>query len=115
MFIDHYQRFGSLIPCTKILALNAAHHLIPKTCHKNKWFKKNYTREEMGTGVYLCRDCHSAVHRFIPNEKELGREYSTPDKLLSHPEISKFVNWISKRDTNRVRTRMPKDANNRRR
>jgi len=27
------------------------HHLIPVTLHKNKWFKKNYTREEMNTGV----------------------------------------------------------------
>ena len=30
------------------------HHLIPRTCHSNKWFKKNFTRAEMkerGIGV----------------------------------------------------------------
>ena len=86
------------------------HHLIPRTVHKNKWFKKNYTRDEMCEGVYLCRDCHSAVHRFVPNEKELGRDYATLEKLLTHPEIARFVEWVAKRDTKRVRTRMPNDA-----
>lgn len=87
------------------------HHLIPRTLHTNKWFKKKYTRDEMKKGgVYLCRDCHSAVHRFVPSEKALGRSYNTAELLLEHPEIAKFVKWISKRNTSRVRMRVPNSA-----
>ena len=74
-----------------------AHHLIPRTCHSNKWFKKQYTREEMRVTTPLCRDCHRAVHDFVPDEKELGRHWNTVELLLSHPEIAKFVAWVRKR------------------
>jgi len=72
------------------------HHLIPRTCHRNKWFKKNFTRDQMQATVSLCRDCHNAVHRFEPKEKDLGRYYYTLELLKSHPQISKFVTWASK-------------------
>lgn len=79
------------------------HHLIPRTLHSNKWFKKNFTREQMAAGLNVCRDCHGAIHRFIP-EKRLGREYNTRKKLLAEPQVAQFVAWIAKRDTGRVRT-----------
>ncbi|MHC4995538.1 MAG: hypothetical protein ACYTGQ_10845 [Planctomycetota bacterium] len=81
------------------------HHLIPRTCHSNKWFRKNFTREQMNGGVDLCRDCHAAIHRFIPSEKEMGRSYNTVETLLEHEDVRNFIEWIAKRDTNRVRTR----------
>ena len=46
--------------------------------------------------VSLCRPCHSAIHELIPDEKELGREFNTLEKLLSHPPIEKFVCWVKK-------------------
>ncbi|MCR9117589.1 MAG: hypothetical protein NXI22_11645 [bacterium] len=70
------------------------HHLIPRTCHRNKWFKKNFTREEMQTTVPLCRDCHRAVHDFVPSEKLLGREFNTLAKLREHPQIGPFLKWL---------------------
>ena len=72
------------------------HHLIPRTCHSNKWFKKRFTRDEMQATVDLCRDCHHAVHDAVPTEKELGRDWNTVEKLLSHPTIGKFVTWVRK-------------------
>ena len=72
------------------------HHLIPRTCHSNKWFKKNFTREQMRKTVSLCRDCHHACHKFVPKEKDLGRYWYTLDLLRSHPEISKFIVWAAK-------------------
>ena len=48
------------------------HHLIPRTLHTNKWFKKRYTREEMQQGIDVCKSCHAAVHDLIPDEKELA-------------------------------------------
>lgn len=72
------------------------HHFIPKCLHKNKWFKKNFTKEEMSKGINICKhDCHPQIHRFI-SEKELGRYWNTLKLLLSHPEVLKYVNWVKK-------------------
>ncbi len=72
------------------------HHLIPRTCHSNKWFRKRFSREEMSSrGLDLCRQCHSYIHdRF--DEKELGRELNTRDTLLSHDKVFRFVQWVRK-------------------
>lgn len=72
------------------------HHLIPRTLHRNKWFKKRYRREELQAGIHTCSQCHKTVHSLIP-EKELGRNYNSREKLLEHPEIEKYVRWKRKR------------------
>jgi hypothetical protein len=72
------------------------HHLIPRTCHKNKWFKKNFTRQEMSETISVCRDCHRYIHKAVPKEKELGRFFNTVEKLLNHETIGRFVEWASK-------------------
>ena len=71
------------------------HHLIPKSQRGRKWFKKRYTYEELRRTVKICADCHSAIHKFI-SDKELGRQFSTLDSLMQHPEIAKYVTWVSK-------------------
>jgi len=73
------------------------HHLIPRRCHRNKWFQARFSREQMQETISVCRDCHSAIHKFVPREKELGRYHNSIEKLLAHPEIGKFVDWVSKR------------------
>ena len=74
------------------------HHLIPRTLHTNKVFKKKYTKEFMSKhGIWICvRDCHKQIHRFI-DEKEMGTTYNTLEKLLEHPEVKKYIEWRSKR------------------
>ena len=73
------------------------HHLIPRTLHSNKWFEKNFSKDDMRSrGLEVCRECHSAIHRFI-SEKELGRNYNTLEKLRTHEELSRFVTWIARR------------------
>ena len=80
------------------------HHLIPQTCHRNAWFKKNFTLEEMRSrGLNLCRECHNAIHQFIPREKDLGRHYNSRDLLLGHEKIANHVKWLSKRSFQRHR------------
>lgn len=75
--------------CEKELPLTF-HHLIPKKCHSNKWFRKRYTREEMNTrGIYVCRKCHSYIHSIAGN-KELGRDYNTLENLLKHEKMVSF-------------------------
>lgn len=73
-----------------------AHHLIPRRCHRVKWFRLRFGKDELQRTVPLCRDCHRAVHRFIPDGKQLGREYSSLERLRAHPEIARFVTWVRK-------------------
>ena len=74
------------------------HHLIPRTFHSNKWYRKNYTIEYMkSNGIWICENtCHSEIHKFI-SEKEMGRLYNTFEKLMEHPKVKKYVDWKSKK------------------
>lgn len=83
--------------CGRVLKRGTTeHHLIPRTCHGNKWFRKQFTREERNQRIHVCRDCHRAIHDLVPDEKDLGRYFNTREKLLNHPEISRFLSWIKK-------------------
>jgi hypothetical protein len=72
------------------------HHLIPRRCHRNRWFQKNFSRAEMQTTVPACRDCHNAIHRFVPKEKELGKHFNKVELLLARNDFSRFVEWAKK-------------------
>lgn len=71
------------------------HHLIPKTLHSTKWYEKNFSRDEMNSGIWVCRCCHSGIHDLY-TEKELGRNLNTKEKLLSDEKIQKHAKWSSK-------------------
>ena len=73
------------------------HHLIPRSVHSNKWFRKRFTRDQMSQGIDVCRQCHRAIHDLVPDEKELGRHYNTAKKLLGHPEVARYVEWKRRR------------------
>ena len=62
-----------------------AHHLIPKS------------RGGVDT-VILHRLCHRQIHALL-TENQLARDYSTIDALRGHPEIAKFIEWISNKPT----------------
>ncbi len=81
--------------CQREVERTTRHHLIPRTLHKNKWFKKNFTKDEMIQTVDLCKDCHKEIHKFA-TEKELGRHYNTIEKLLEHEKIRNFVEWLKR-------------------
>ncbi|TGZ80166.1 hypothetical protein EX30DRAFT_320474 [Ascodesmis nigricans] len=71
------------------------HHLIPRSVHK-KVLKRGWHQEwRLNVVAWLCRPCHSAVHRCASNE-ELAREYYTVEKLLEREDIQKWRNYISK-------------------
>lgn len=76
------------------------HHLIPRTVHGNKWFKKRFTQDQFRSGIHVCRQCHHAIHDLIVDEKDLGRNYNTLEKLLSHPNLAKYVAWKRKKTRN---------------
>lgn len=71
------------------------HHLIPRTRHRNRRVKKLFSRAEMtGRVLWVCRPCHHHIHRVL-DEKQLALEYNTRDKLLKHPEIKQFIDWLA--------------------
>ena len=72
------------------------HHLIPRTLHSNKWFKKRYTRDQMQEGLQVCKQCHNTLHDLIC-EKDLGRNYHSRELLLAHPQVARYVSWKQRR------------------
>ncbi|MDX5152254.1 MAG: hypothetical protein R3188_07240 [Acidiferrobacterales bacterium] len=72
------------------------HHLIPKSCHRNKWFRKNFSKDEMtGRDIDICRRCHSFLHKKFP-EKVLGRELNTLEKILTNEIVRTYLKWAEK-------------------
>lgn len=72
------------------------HHLIPRSCHGNKWFKKQYETQEMRKrGIDICRKCHSFIHKKF-SEKELGRVLNTLELLQDNETINTYVSWAKK-------------------
>ena len=58
-----------------------AHHLIPKS-------KGGKTTE------YLHRICHKQIHALF-TETELAQQYHHAQALKEHPEMKKFIQWVS--------------------
>ena len=70
------------------------HHLIPRTRHKNKKNKRDFSRSEMqGRVIMICRPCHKNVHAVL-TEKELEAGYNTLERLAAHPGVRKFTDWV---------------------
>ncbi|TDZ21683.1 hypothetical protein Cob_v005401 [Colletotrichum orbiculare MAFF 240422] len=71
------------------------HHLIPRMVHE-KVVKRGWHREEeLNNVAWLCRLCHSFVHRFAGHE-ELARYYYTTALLLEQDEVVKFAQYASR-------------------
>jgi hypothetical protein len=71
------------------------HHLIPRTVHTNRWFKKRFTRDQMNSGIMICRACHRYLHEHF-DHKELARDLNTLDALRANPKISAYLAWARK-------------------
>lgn len=77
------------------------HHLIPRKRHRRRSCQERFDREEMTTRIaMLCQPCHSTVHATL-SEAELEAAYNTLEDLAQHPEIAKFVNWVSRQKSDR--------------
>lgn len=59
------------------------HHMVPK--------EKGGRYTE-----YLHKVCHRKIHSVFSN-KELEKEYNTPEKIIAHPEIAKFIIFVKKK------------------
>ncbi|MGD8430381.1 MAG: hypothetical protein PVH31_08225 [Ectothiorhodospiraceae bacterium] len=71
------------------------HHLIPRSRHRNRATRRRFGREALRNRIlWVCRPCHSHIHRTLA-ERELAAEFHTRERLLRHPEIRRFVDWLS--------------------
>ncbi|KAI4245290.1 MAG: hypothetical protein LQ352_006613 [Teloschistes flavicans] len=71
------------------------HHLIPRQMHA-KAIKRGWHEEwQLNSVAWLCRACHSFVHRIASNE-ELAREYWTVEKLLEREDVTAWASWVGR-------------------
>ncbi|HYQ92472.1 MAG TPA: hypothetical protein VES89_10465 [Candidatus Competibacteraceae bacterium] len=83
--------------CGRNVDLLTKHHLIPRTRHRNKRNRREFTREEVRTRIlWLCRPCHNHIHDVL-TEKELEFDYNTRQALLEQPDIRRFIDWIRRK------------------
>ncbi|AWL12113.1 hypothetical protein HMF8227_01640 [Saliniradius amylolyticus] len=71
------------------------HHLIPKKVHRRKRFRKSCSQQQLNAGIWVCRPCHSAIHRFI-DEMSLAKNYASLEALKTHPMLVRHCQWQSK-------------------
>jgi hypothetical protein len=70
-----------------------AHHLRPKEVH-NKYLKKGFTRAELAQCAFVCRPCHSAIHRAASND-ELAKDWYNIELLRTNASVMRFVyDWL---------------------
>jgi len=72
------------------------HHLVPRKNHRKPWFQRHFSKQDMRSrGVWLCRECHRAVHRFF-DEQTLGRRLNTLEALRAEPALQRHAAWARK-------------------
>ena len=69
------------------------HHLIPRGVHakvlKRGWHEKHV----LNSVAWLCRACHSFIHRMACNE-ELARHWYTIERICERDDVRKWAQWV---------------------
>ena len=71
------------------------HHLIPKQIHEKVLKRKWHEEWQLNSVAWLCRACHSFVHRIASNE-ELAKNLCTVDLLLERDDVKSWATWIGR-------------------
>ncbi|KAK5125194.1 hypothetical protein LTR85_000870 [Meristemomyces frigidus] len=71
------------------------HHLIPRQMHA-KAVKRGWHKEwELNKVAWLCRACHSYVHKVATNE-ELARELYSVELMTEREDVQKWATWVGR-------------------
>jgi len=68
------------------------HHLVPQARVKNGY---KDLKDDPANVIMICRPCHDAIHAAY-DETTLRNLYSTKEKLLAAPAVTKFIAWRKK-------------------
>ncbi|KAL8936371.1 MAG: hypothetical protein Q9211_004221 [Gyalolechia sp. 1 TL-2023] len=71
------------------------HHLIPKQVHAKAIKRGWHEVWRLNSVAWLCRACHSFVHRISSNE-ELAREYWTVERLMAREDVVAWAKWVGR-------------------
>ena len=74
------------------------HHLIPRKMHRRKFFQKNYSRQQLASGIYICRQCHSGIHTLF-DEMTLAKQFNSLENLLHDRALRKHCRWVARQRT----------------
>lgn len=87
-------KHGPCTLCEREIALTF-HHLIPRKLHKRKRFAKQYSKDELNTGIMVCQRCHKGLHK-LHSEHGLGSRLNTTQTLRDDEAIARHVTWVAK-------------------
>ena len=87
-------RFGPCPCCARQLDLSF-HHLIPRKVHRRRRFARLYSKQQLAMGVYICRDCHTAIHS-VYSEMELANSFCSLDLLLGDEKLARSFSWLGR-------------------
>jgi hypothetical protein len=71
------------------------HHLIPRAVHEKAIKRGWHAEAELNAVAWLCRACHSFVHR-VASHEELAQEYYSVDRLLEREDVQKWIGWVGR-------------------
>lgn len=83
--------------CARSYIPLTAHHLIPRQVHA-KAVKRGWVVDlnECQTRIaWICRACHSFVHRLAKNE-ELAKRWNTLEALEEDERVKRWVAWVGR-------------------
>ena len=87
-------KYGVCCCCERETALTL-HHLIPRKVHRRAHFKKHYSKEQLQTGIMVCRTCHSGIHKRY-DEMHLAKNLNSFALLKRDEELGRFFDWVAK-------------------
>lgn len=69
------------------------HHLVPRSVHA-KALKRGWHKDwEVDKVAWLCRACHSFIHRMVGNE-ELARQWHEMEWIREREDVRRWVGWV---------------------
>jgi 5-methylcytosine-specific restriction endonuclease McrA len=71
------------------------HHLIPRGVHAKVLKRGWHTEDQLNNVAWLCRACHTFVHRAASLE-ELAKEWYSVERLLERVDVREFGEWVGK-------------------
>lgn len=69
------------------------HHLIPRAVHAKVLKRGWHPEHKLDSVAWLCRACHSFVHRMAGNE-DLAREWFTVERILGREDVQRWRGWV---------------------